>query len=151
MRRRAPQILVPTDGSARSRRAGSVGARLARRLGARLLALYVVPEAVPTAFSGRALYASPALSRRLHALVRKSALRAVGAIAAEAERERVPCTALRTRARHPWQAIVRTARRHRCALVVMASHGRAPAVAALLGSETMQVLAHSKVPVLVCR
>jgi nucleotide-binding universal stress UspA family protein len=33
----------------------------------------------------------------------------------------------------------------------MASHGRAGLTALALGSETTKVLAHSKIPVLVCR
>jgi len=145
------RILVPSDGSPRSRRAGRIAARLARSIGARLFALYVAREAVPSAFSGGALYASPALSRRLQAVLRKMARQAVGLIAAEAEREGVRCTMLRGRAARPWQAILRTARARGCDLIVMASHGRGAAASALLGSETTQVLAHSKIPVLVCR
>lgn len=36
-------------------------------------------------------------------------------------------------------------------LIVMGSHGRDAMAAALVGSETMRVLAHSKIPLLVCR
>ena len=38
-----------------------------------------------------------------------------------------------------------------CDLIFMASHGRRGISALLLGSETMKVLTHSKIPVLVCR
>lgn len=144
-------ILVPSDGSPRARRAARFAARLARKVGARVLALYVVPEAVPSAFSGGALYLSPFLSRRLRAELRRTAERAVDVVAAEAKREGIRCSRLRSRAAHPWQAIVHTARRRGCDLIVMGSHGRGPAASAVLGSETTQVLAHSKIPVLVCR
>ena len=51
----------------------------------------------------------------------------------------------------PYQAIIRTAESQRCDVIVMASHGRGGVSALLLGSETMKVLAHSKIPVLVVR
>ena len=39
----------------------------------------------------------------------------------------------------------------RCDLIVMASHGRRGVAAVVLGSETVKVLTHSKIPVLVYR
>jgi len=47
--------------------------------------------------------------------------------------------------------IVEAANRNRCDLILMATHGRRGISRLLLGSETSKVLAHSKVPVLVCR
>ena len=38
-----------------------------------------------------------------------------------------------------------------CDLIVMASHGRSGVSALVLGSETMKVLTHTKIPTLVCR
>ena len=49
------------------------------------------------------------------------------------------------------ESIMATARRHKCDLVVMASHGRKGIKRVLLGSETQHVLTHSTVPVLVLR
>ena len=51
----------------------------------------------------------------------------------------------------PYQAIIRTAENQRCDVIVMASHGRGGVSAFLLGSETMKVLHHSNIPVLVVR
>jgi nucleotide-binding universal stress UspA family protein len=51
----------------------------------------------------------------------------------------------------PYRAVIDTARRKRCDLVLMASHGRRGVAGFLLGSETQKVLTHSKVPVLVYR
>jgi nucleotide-binding universal stress UspA family protein len=51
----------------------------------------------------------------------------------------------------PWQAIIDIAASKGCDLIVMASHGRHGISAVLLGSETMKVLTHSKIPVLVHR
>ncbi|MET3792383.1 universal stress protein [Aquamicrobium terrae] len=51
----------------------------------------------------------------------------------------------------PAEAIVRTARLKDCDLIVMSSHGRRGAARLLLGSQTAEVLAHTKLPVLVVR
>ena len=48
-------------------------------------------------------------------------------------------------------AIIAAAKKHKCDLIVMASHGRKGIKRLLLGSETQQVLTHSHVPVLVLR
>lgn len=52
---------------------------------------------------------------------------------------------------HPYEAIVNEAVEDGCDVIVMASHAWKHMRAALLGSETWKVLAHSKVPVLVLR
>ena len=50
----------------------------------------------------------------------------------------------------PWQAIIQAAKDNDCDLVVMASHGLR-GVSAILGSETLKVLTHTSVPILVYR
>ena len=49
------------------------------------------------------------------------------------------------------EAIIAAAKKHKCDLIVMASHGRKGIKRLLLGSETQHVLTHSLVPVLVLR
>jgi nucleotide-binding universal stress UspA family protein len=51
----------------------------------------------------------------------------------------------------PADAILETAKRRKCDLIFMASHGRRGLSAILLGSETQKVLTHSKIPVAVYR
>ena len=48
-------------------------------------------------------------------------------------------------------AIMAAAKKNKCDLIVMASHGRKGISRILLGSETQQVLTHSSIPVLVLR
>jgi len=50
-----------------------------------------------------------------------------------------------------YQAIIDAASARKCDLIVMASHGRRGVSAVVLGSETVKVLTHSKIPVLVYR
>ena len=51
----------------------------------------------------------------------------------------------------PYEAIIDVAETKGCDLIVMASHGRRGISAMVLGSETLKVLTHSTIPVLVCR
>ena len=44
-----------------------------------------------------------------------------------------------------------SAKKRKCDLIIMASHGRSGLSAFLLGSETTKVLTHTTIPVLVCR
>jgi nucleotide-binding universal stress UspA family protein len=144
-------ILVPTDGSKLSEKAIKIAAQFAAASGARITAIHVVPEGVPTLFSGERLYGSGVLGRQYRELVKSEANKALAVVEIEAEIAGVPYGSVRAVAESPWRAILRAARSRHCDLIVMASHGRSGVKALALGSQTMKVLAHSKIPVLVCR
>ena len=74
-----------------------------------------------------------------------------GVIKTAASAAGVPCEVADVAAEHPYEAIIDTAKTAGCDAIVMASHGRRGASALVLGSETVKVLTHSKIPVLVCR
>jgi nucleotide-binding universal stress UspA family protein len=63
----------------------------------------------------------------------------------------VACETIQVEHEHPYQAIIDTADSKGCDLIVMASHGRHGISAIVLGSETVKVLTHCKIPVLVHR
>jgi nucleotide-binding universal stress UspA family protein len=144
-------LLVPTDGSGRSRRAIQLAVQLAHACRARITGLYVLAEGVPTIFSGSKLYASGVLGKEYRELAKREARMALAAVEQRAAAADVRCRTLKRLARHPWLAIVRTAHACGCDLIVMASHGRSGASAILLGSQTTKVLAHTRIAVLVCR
>ena len=70
---------------------------------------------------------------------------------AKAEKAGITCTTKSAVALHPYDAILEAAKRARCDLIVMASHGRRGIQGLVLGSETNKVLTHGKLPVLVVR
>ena len=74
---------------------------------------------------------------------------------AEAEQQAkqvgVPCEVVKVEHGEPYEAMIETAGARGCDLITMASHGRRGISALLLGSETMKVLTHSKLPVLIYR
>jgi nucleotide-binding universal stress UspA family protein len=52
---------------------------------------------------------------------------------------------------HPYEAIIETANKNNCDLIIMASHGLSGTSAIVLGSETLKVLTHTTIPILVYR
>jgi nucleotide-binding universal stress UspA family protein len=83
--------------------------------------------------------------------MQENATKTLGAIASAARAAGVACETIQVENEHPYQAIIDTARSKGCDLIVMASHGRRGVSAIVLGSETVKVLTHSKIPVLVHR
>jgi nucleotide-binding universal stress UspA family protein len=143
-------ILVPTDGSALSQRAIRQAVQFAREQKARVTGLHVVPPYEPE------LREESVVSRYLtpseyEARAKAVAKRHLAAIEKAASALGVPCRTFHAEGRYPYDVIVRAAQRHKCDLIYMASHGRRGIARLLLGSETSKVLAHSAVPVLVCR
>jgi nucleotide-binding universal stress UspA family protein len=143
-------ILVPTDGSAPSRKAIKRAVQLAREQKARITGFYVGPTwRLPV----QAEFMPPdLLSPKEHEkAVGKTADRVLGAVRKAAAAGRVRCKVSYVLGDYPYVEILKAARRNHCDLIVIASHGRRGIARLLLGSETSKVLAHSTIPVLVCR
>ena len=146
------RILVPTDGSAMSRKAVARAARLAREQKARLTALWVGPAWEPNLYAYDKDVPPGFISPRQHAAhVKKLANRYLAQARKAAAAVRVPCQCLAVEGAFPYLEIINAARRHRCDLIVMASHGRRGISRLLLGSVASKVLAHAEIPVLICR
>jgi nucleotide-binding universal stress UspA family protein len=143
-------ILLPTDGSRLSERAVRSGIQFAGRIKARVTALHVIPAFQAFANEGFAPL-SPALRKRLEDEARARATRMLEGIARQARSRKVRCATLTAASDMPYQEIIGTARKKKCDLIMMASHGRRGLSSLLLGSETQKVLLHSKTPVLVVR
>jgi nucleotide-binding universal stress UspA family protein len=144
-------ILVATDGSTLSAKAVQRAIDLAETLGARLTAFYASPVYTLQGF-GESVAIEPAYSRKMYEARRKEdADKILGAIARKAAAAGVKLTGVHAYSSLPWEAILAAAKKQKCDLIVMASHGRRGVSALLLGSETHKVLTHSTVPVLVIR
>jgi len=63
----------------------------------------------------------------------------------------VPLEAVLVESNDVWKQIITTAKKKKCDVICMASHGRRGIAGVLLGSETHKVLTHSELPVLVLR
>ncbi|MCP1539774.1 universal stress protein [Methylorubrum extorquens] len=139
-------ILVPTDGTALSTSAVTNAVSLAKTMGAKVTVLTVVHRLPEMALGGSYTYMD---EYRRHA--QADAERRLSDAEQKAKREGVSCDAVKVEDRQPFEAIIETAEARGCDLIVMASHGPRGITALLIGSETMKVLTHSKIPVLVYR
>ena len=141
-------ILIPTDGSELSSKAVHHGIALARRIGAEATVLTVVLPFHVLTTDAQMLEDTRA---QYQARMRKYADETLGAVESAARAQGVVCELISVEHEHPYQAIIDTAESKGCDLIVMASHGRRGIAAIVLGSETVKVLTHSKIPVLVHR
>jgi len=140
-------ILLPTDGSELSKAALKHGVALAKAIGAEVTALVVSTPLKSLVVDPDAV--SGALDQ-YKALVAVQTAKYLDNIKSEAEVLGVRCEVLCVEHDKPYEAIVDTAKNRGCDLVVMASHGLR-GVSAILGSETLKVLTHTSVPILVYR
>ncbi|MHB1247870.1 MAG: universal stress protein [Polaromonas sp.] len=144
------RILIATDGSTLSRKAVSIGIELAALTGAQIVALKVVPRYPVSYFEG-----GMAVSVQDVAKVEKQweegAQAVVDDVKTKAEASGVKVKAVTIKSDLVAEAIIAAAKKHKCDLIVMASHGRRGIKRLLLGSETQHVLTHSHIPVLVLR
>jgi nucleotide-binding universal stress UspA family protein len=143
-------LLLPTDGSSISKKAVKRGIDLAKKSGARVTAIHVVPEFKLMVDEGITML-NPSLKKRFEDEGRARAQKMLDDIAKQARARGVRCATLCVASDLPYQQIIAAARRKKCDLILMASHGRRGLSSLLLGSETAKVLLHTKVPVLVVR
>lgn len=143
-------ILVPTDGSRLSDKAVREAVMLAKAGKGKLLLFHVVaPYQMPVYAEGMTM---PTVSREKSARTSaRTAGRILAAAAKRAQSAKVPVSKAWAISGAPHDAIVEIARKRKCDLIVMASHGRRGLSRLLLGSETQAVLSRVGVPVLVVR
>ena len=143
-------ILIPTDGSALSRRAIANGVKLAKSVGAKVTGFFAAPPATPLVYKDfvPVHYMTP----QEHAkLIEKNAAKYLSVIEQAAKQAGVRCKCIHVTSDFPADAILAVAKRQKCDLIFMASHGRRGISGILLGSETQKVLINTKIPVLVSR
>jgi nucleotide-binding universal stress UspA family protein len=141
-------ILMPTDGSELATKAIWHGIALAKRIGAKVTALTVIPPFHTFTTDTQMIEDTPA---QYKARMQAHAEKILGAVVNAAQAAGVSCEAVHVEHEHPYQAIIDIADSKGCDLIVMASHGRHGISAIVLGSETVKVLTHCKIPVLVHR
>ncbi len=149
-------ILFPTDGSKTSMKALDTALLMARAHDAGLCVLTVSPP-YPPVYAGDGYVFDPISTKEWKAINDKRASAVRDDIAKLTGKKKggaqypVTIKYVTTANVQPYKAIIDTAKKRKCDLIVMASHGRSGIAALLLGSETTKVLTHSKIPVLVCR
>ena len=139
------RVLIPTDGSDITAKAVQSAVGLARLCGAEL---YVLAVKEPFPYSAISEM-QPVPPQEFFDAQERSAARHVRAVIEACEAAGVSCHAETIEGVQPWEAIIEYAEKKDCNLIVMGSHGRSGLASLFLGSETDDVLKHTKLPVLV--
>jgi nucleotide-binding universal stress UspA family protein len=141
-------ILIPTDGSELATKAIDHGLAFAKSLGAKVTVL-TTSEPFQVFSTDPKMITDTAPVYKRHAA--EFAAKTLEAAAKSAKAAGVPCETVHLEQGFPYEGIIKTANMRGCDLILMASHGRRGVAAIVLGSETLKVLTHSKLPVLVYR
>ena len=141
-------LLIPTDGSSLSAEAIRHGVDLAQETGATVSFLTVIDPFHAITFEAEQLEDT---RDTYYAHARALAERYLSEAEKLAEAARVKSSTICVEDSHPYRVIIQTAEEQGCDLIVMASHGRRGISAMVLGSETVKVLTHCAIPVLVYR
>jgi nucleotide-binding universal stress UspA family protein len=141
-------ILIPTDGSDLSDEAIQYGTALAKAVNAKVTGVTVSPPIHVLAVEPEMVVDTLESYRQRMATV---AAQRLDKVRETAEAAGIDCEVVHVEHEHPYKAIIDVANSKACDLIVMASHGRRGLSAIVLGSETLKVLTHSTIPVLVYR
>lgn len=144
-------IMLPIDGSELSLKAVDEGVNVAKALGSKITLITIVSPYHLGVTSPITSGFVNDLEKRHDEEAKKEAQQLHIGVVARAKSVGVQCDSLVVMGDGPYAQIVENAHTHKCDLIVMASHGRRGFDAVVLGSETVKVLTHSKIPVLVVR
>ena len=142
-------ILISTDGSPVSNKAAKAGIALASALGAKLT-VYCAVEPMQILYAEDYAFDEEFL-QGIEARGQALAQKRVDAIGKWAKTAGVPFAALVTKAYTPYEGIIAAAKKQKCDVIFMASHGRRGLSKLIMGSVTQKVLTHSVIPVVVYR
>ena len=142
-------ILIPTDGSPTALKAAKAAVRFAARSGARVTAFHAVEAWQPIYSSAYAADARTFVNFEKRA--QQAGEKLVAAVGKLASAAGVPFASLVSEARTPYEGIAEAARKRKCDLIWIGSHGRSGLARLMLGSVALKVIAHAGVPVLVYR
>ena len=144
-------ILVPTDGSKLSAKAVKQAVNFAKTIGAKITALHVSAEYRAVMDEGFVVPSIATFKKRFEEMNAKRSDIVLAQVENAARTAGVRCDSVSVANNLPYDAIIRQAKKAKCDLIMMASHGRKGLASVLLGSETSKVLTHSNIPVLVVR
>lgn len=144
------KILVATDGTKLSKKAVEAASQLAVELGAALTLVRVVPKYPNTFFDGLAVLSVKEVDQLEKELAIK-AQASLDQLVKGAVDHHISVNTTVVKSSNVSEALLKVAQKTKAELIVMASHGRGGIKRVLIGSETLQVLTHSEIPVLVIR
>jgi len=145
-------IMLPVEGNeALSEKAVNECLALAGSVGAKVTVLHVVPHANIHVPAGFAADFADQLRKRHEAEEVTKSKQMLSDVTAHARTAGIDCDDIVVVGDSPYEEIIENAEKNHCDLIMMASHARRGLSAMMFGSETVRVLKHTKIPVLVVR
>jgi len=144
------RILLPTDGSPVSRKAVKQGVAFAKSIGARVVGFFAAEDYRAIMYT-EYMPAAMLSQEEFEAQAKRAADKQLAFVQKAAEAAGLSYESYWMISIAPWEAIIEAAKKKKCDLIFMGSHGRTGLAGIVLGSTTVKVLTHSKVPVLVTR
>jgi nucleotide-binding universal stress UspA family protein len=143
-------ILIPTDGSKLSQKAASLAVELAEAVGAKVTAFYAAPPATPIVYRDHwpVDYTTPEEHQQV---IERTASKYLDFVERAAKKAHVPCETLHMTSDYPEDSILKIAKKKKCDLIVMGTHGQGGLRGVFIGSVTQKVLNQSEIPVMVVR
>lgn len=141
-------LLIATDGTSVGQKAVEQGLQLAKEINAKVTAVTVTEIWSALDVAGRDGLIK---IEKYEAAASEAAQAILTAFSAAAKEAGVAFKTIHVPDSSPSDGIVHTAEHEGCDLIVMASHGRRGINKLLLGSQAQSVIAHAKIPVLICR
>jgi nucleotide-binding universal stress UspA family protein len=136
--------MIATDGSVCSRLAANKGIELARLIGGTVYAVYVISTEY---FSSMAVDFN---WERMHEALKKDGCKALDYVKGIGELENVNVESILLEG-HPASELIRYAEEEKMDIIVMGTLGRTGIDRLFLGSVAINVVRHSKVPVMIVR
>jgi len=143
-------ILIPTDGSPVAAKTIKAAVKLAKEIGAKVTGYYALPP-LEHLYYGDSYIVDRRRIAEFERGTREAGQKHLATVKSAALRLGVKYASLMTKVTSPYIGIIEAAKKHKCDVIVIASHGRGSLSSLVMGSVTQKVLAHSKIPVLVYR
>jgi len=154
-------ILIPTDGVRTCESAISHGVELAKSIGAKVTALHTIPRLSPHEIleiyhpsllvGGHDAEKAKAAMTYVEELHKEVADKSLAAIEKVADKMDVQFESVYVTGKSPADSIMETAKKKKCDLIYMSTHGALRLTGAVFGSVTSKILSQSEIPVLVQR
>lgn len=139
-------ILVPTEGSPRSKKAVYAAVKLAKEINGKIIGISIAEPHPSSLLSDSEFFGvTHSVDSNAHDL----AMEHVQQVAEAAAAEGVPCETVFLHAFKPHEEILKAAEKYHCDLIFMALFGKKNWTGLFLESETQKVLMHATIPVLV--
>jgi nucleotide-binding universal stress UspA family protein len=142
-------FLIPVDGSPSNQKAAKAGIALAHRLGAKVTA-YCALEPLQLLYAESYAFMQKEYDG-FDLRAREAGRKRVDAIGKMANAAGVQFSSVVAKADMAYRGIIAVAKKRKCDVIFMASHGRSGLSRLIMGSVTQKVLRHSKLPVVIYR